>query len=52
MRVRRWEAAVDVDDVAGGERQQVARDRQDRLGHVLGLAPAPDRGEAVGDQRS
>ena len=46
------EAAIDVDDASGREIQAAFGDRADGLGDVAGLAPAPDRGQALGDQPS
>jgi hypothetical protein len=44
------EAAVEVDDVAGGERELPGEHGADRAADVLGRAPAPLRDEALGDQ--
>ena len=42
--------AIDIDSFAGREGERVRNHRFDRLRHVVGLSPAADRSEAVGNQ--
>src|SRR4051812_10761143 len=44
------QSAVDVNHLAGREREAAAHERRHRPRDVLGLAPARDRYAAVGDQ--